>query len=168
MEGETEMSSQVETEKMREWVDDLRVKQPIEAPKAPTVIEPKPEQHVLKAPYEPTEGARRVQKIIESMDLRRQERIRLVAQLNSREVEVERENREAQKHANDSYVALAEEYQRREATIKADFENGMSARKVDLDFKRSNIAKLDTTLANFRKQLDAELLKLDPERGVKT
>jgi len=135
------------------------------AAKVPEITPPKPVVEEAPAAPDLTAGAKLTQKIIESMDLRRQDRTRQIAALKSREVEVERENREAAKHANDSLLTLAEEYQRREATIKADLEHGTQARQADLRFKAAQIEKLDATLANFRKQLDAELLKLDPERG---
>lgn len=61
---ETKAATDSDVEKLREWVDDLRVKQPLEAPKAPTAVDPAPQVNVLKAPSEISEGARRVQKIV--------------------------------------------------------------------------------------------------------
>lgn len=127
-------------------------------------LEAKPAPIKASAAVEISEGARRTQKIIESMDLRRQERARLVAALKSREVEVANEDRAAFKRLDDAVAALNEEYQRRLSTLHADHDGSVDARAYDLRVHQQQIEKLDTSLAQLRKQLDAELGKLDPER----
>lgn len=135
----------------------LAARIPEDTPLKPVVVE------APAAPAEISEGAKRVQKIIEAMDLRRQERARQIGLFNSRQVEVDRENREAKKRADDAVIALNEEWARRISTVKADFDNGVQARLADLRARESQIAHIDQALANFRTQLNAELGKLDPE-----
>jgi hypothetical protein len=55
----TEPVTEQEVEKLREWVDDLRIPKPVEAPKSPAVHDPKPQVHVLKASAEISVGAKR-------------------------------------------------------------------------------------------------------------
>jgi vancomycin resistance protein YoaR len=160
----TEPVTEQEVEKLREWVDDLRIPKPVEAPKSPAVHDPKPQVHVLKASAEISVGAKLVQKIIESMDLRNQERARLVAALKSKEVEVERENVQANKHFDEAYADLEEEIKRRANILNADFQNARAARQADLHARQQQIEHIDRSLGQLRTQLNAELGKLDPER----
>lgn len=160
----TEAEQAEDLEKIRKWVDEKRIAAPPEAPKEPAVHDPKPEQPVLKAPREISAGAKLTQKIIESMDLRRQERARLVAALKSREVEVEREDLDARKRLAAVLAELRDEYDRRIHNAQDDCTGGVQVRRADLEAKRRHIDQVDHALAQLRKQLDAELSKLDPER----
>lgn len=156
---------EAEVAKLREWVDDLRVSQPLEAPKAPAVHDPKPTQHVLKAPSELTEGAKRIQKIVESMDLRQQERARLVGSLNSRMVEVERMDTESWSNLSAESARLRAETDEKIRNLESRARMERDLRQGDLTTRVAAIDKIDLAMANFRKQLDAELGKLDPQRG---
>lgn len=112
-----------------------------------------------------SEGARRTQKIIESMDLRQQERARLVAALKSREVEVGRQDVEARTKLDEDLKALDSEYRRRAAAVTADCTGGIYAREADIHGRRLQIEKIDHSLAQLRTQLTAEISKLDPDRS---
>lgn len=133
----------------------------------PGMEDDKPETSVEPAEDdgpELSEGARLTVKIVEAMDIRRQERARLVAEMKSREVEVENQNREAKAHREASIKQLDEEYDRRRAVLESDYTAGLRVRANDLSIRKAIIEKIDVALANFRKQLDAELGKLDPQR----
>lgn len=144
--AEIEMSSQVDLGRI--------TAPPLEAKQRPPLK--------ASAASEISEGARRTQKIIESMDLRRQERARLVAALKSREVEVENEDRASEKRMGNHLAALKEEYERRVEMEMRDCAGSTGARHGDLSARKGQIEKLDASLAQLRKQLDAELGKLDP------
>ncbi len=121
----------------------------------------------LEAPsYEPSEGARRTQKLIEAIEQRRQEKARLVSEKLRRNVEVERANREGAEILDGEINKLEAELQLRMDELKATYRDGVVQRGRELVVRQQQIDKLDVSLDQLRKQLDAELGKLDPERKV--
>jgi hypothetical protein len=150
-------AKQDEVEKLREWVDDLRVKHPTPPLEAPAV---ETKQGPAASRYEPSEGVRRTQKLLESIDLRRQERARLLGALKSRQVEVEREDHATRQRLTDNLKAINDEMARRVLKEQADAEGSVAARAAELHAKDQQIQKLDTTIEQLRIQLDAELGKI--------
>lgn len=114
--------------------------------------------------YTPSEGAKRTQKLIEQIEQRRQEKAKLVAQKKSREVEVQREDAQSLKRRDDTIDQITAECGMRINEQNNHHQRGVEGRAADLDHRAWQISKIDASLEQLRKQLDAELGKLDPER----
>lgn len=113
--------------------------------------------------YQPSEDVKRIQKLIEAIDQRKQERARLISDKLRRGVEIEREGREDLQLLRDKTAACEEECRKSLAALRADYDERVGARAGELNARQQAIEDLDTSLAQLRKQLEVELGKVDPE-----
>jgi hypothetical protein len=133
----------------------------------PKTLEERKREEVekLKAPDVP-EQVKRTQGIIAAIHQRLELRARFVADKLRRSVEIEAELRQAAKDRDARLDAVEAAARERLAAIAGAFDDLGHERAGELNVRDLEITKLDTSLAQLRKQLDAELGKLDPDRKV--
>lgn len=112
-----------------------------------------------KPDYEPSEAVKRAQRVIETIAKRKVERARLVAAKLSRGVEIQGEMRQAVKDRDARLEAVEARAREQLAAISAAFEDLDQERRVELTLRDEEIEKLDRTLEQLGKQLQAELAK---------
>ena len=139
---------------------------PIEEPKKP-----------VEAPPDLPEPVKRTQKLIEALHEGHELRKRQVAAKLRRGVEIENELRQAQKDRDERLFGARKIHEEevieagklrdfRCNVIESAFDALTEQRSQELAARGDEISKLDKTLEQLRKQLDAEIRKLDPERKV--
>lgn len=131
-------------------------------------VETKKLEKPKKEPEKPMlpEQVLRSQKLIEAIHQRRELRATLVAVKLRRSVEIENELRQAAKDRDARLEAVEAKAREDLAAIAGAFEDLGQERAGELNVRDLEISKLDTSLEQLRKQLDAELGKLDPDRKV--
>lgn len=146
---------------------------------APAVTPPPPKEQKAPEPEGPklSEQVLRTQKLVQAIDQRIQDRARLVSQKLRRGVEIENELRQAEKDRDSRLEAVEQVYQAeiteaehlrgaRRDVLKSAFQDLAREREREIMGRQAEINHLDLSLEQIRKQLDAELLKLDPGRKV--
>lgn len=128
----------------------------------PLAVEPAPEESI----YEPSRGAALLRDLIQRIDVRATERTERVADLRRRELEAERADREEKKALETELAQRLEAYNEAVQKLKDDFDLAVHNRAVDLAWRRDQLALLDKSLDQMRKQVHAEVAKLAPERKV--
>jgi hypothetical protein len=127
---------------------------------------PMPESKSAPQPeYRPSEEVKRTQKILEQIDLRKRVRSRLVAEKNSRAVEIEGELRQAMKDRDARLEAVEAKAREQLAAIAAAFDDLGRERRLELAGRESEIVKLDMALEQLSKQLAAEISKVTGDLG---
>jgi hypothetical protein len=126
----------------------------------PIVPDQKPEEPT----YEPSQGAALLQDLIRRIDLRAAERADLVAQLRRCEVSTEKADREERKALIEQSEALIKAHEAELAEIRQNLDLAISGRNAELRCRRQEIVDLDKSLDQMRKQVNAEIAKLAPER----
>ena len=104
---------------------------------------------------------------MESIEQRKLERSLLVAETLRRGVEFERDDREAKRVLGQALEALEEDVRKKVLALNEVYEQGVNARSTQLLVLRSTIEKLDGTLESMRKNLGAEIAKVDADLGRK-
>jgi SMC interacting uncharacterized protein involved in chromosome segregation len=127
-----------------------------EAPAPASAPEPKPD-------YVPSTQVKNTQKLLEMIELRKHVRIRLVADKNRRGVEIEGEMRQAAKDRDARLDAVEAKARDQLAAISEAFQDLERERASELNIRDLEIAKLDKSLEQLRKQLNAELAKVDED-----
>lgn len=136
-----------------------------------------PAEEAAAPKFELGEEAKRAQRIIEGIERRRQERARLVGDRLRRGVEIETELRQAWKDRDvrcqaveEIHLAEVEESARlrvaRLDLLRGSYQDLADLRATEVLCREQEIAKLDVSLTQLGKQLEAELRKLNPERKV--
>lgn len=97
------------------------------------------------------------------MDLRRQERARLVAEGNSKKLLYQDNTDQERKSGDEQIAAWQQEFDEKVADLRDHLADIAHGRQWELDQIAASIAKIDTALSNFKTQMNAELAKLDPE-----
>lgn len=117
-----------------------------------------------KAPPKPplSDPARRAQQIIRSIDERQRERAMVVADNNSRKVEIDRIEHEEKEALAAALLEVQEEAARKELVLRNRYADGVQARFNELAQRQEAVVKLDHSLEQLRKHLAAELAKVDP------
>lgn len=127
--------------------------------------------------YEPSEGLKRTQKILESIELRRLELKRAVADKLRRGVEIDNEIRQATKDRSERIMVVEKIHETevidagklrdfRRNVIESAHDDLVEQRMTELAGRGDEISKLEHSLGQLRKQFDAEMGKLDPDRKV--
>lgn len=112
--------------------------------------------------YRPSEDVKRTQRILEQIEERRLERARLTAENLRRQVEIDRDDREAQEVLRKTVVDLEEELRRKISELKVDYARKVAESNAEMNARRAVIDRLDTSLDQLSKQLQAEIAKVDP------
>ncbi len=126
----------------------------VEVPPPPAP--PKPE-------YEPSDTVKGAQRTLESIEKRKRIRALMIAEKLRRGVEIEGELRQAAKDRDARLEAVEAKARQELAAISEAFQDLAGQRAIELNVRENEIAKLDSSLVQLRKQLDAELGKLDPD-----
>jgi hypothetical protein len=127
-----------------------------EVPAPAPAPEPKPD-------YVPSTQVKNTQKLLEMIELRKHVRIRLVADKNRRGVEIQSEMRQAAKDRDARLDAVEAKAREQLAAISEAFQDLERERASELNIRDLEIAKLDKSLEQLRKQLQAELAKVDED-----
>lgn len=128
------------------------------APPAPAP--PAPPEPPKYAPSDQVKGAQRILELIEQRKL---ERVRLVAEKLSRGLEFDRQGAEDLGGLKQTIAAFQDECAKKIEEAQAQYGTRKSQREWEITARQNEIDKLDLALVNLRKQLDAELGKLDPD-----
>jgi hypothetical protein len=122
-------------------------------------VEAPPPPAPAKPDYDPSEAVKRAQKVIETIARRKVERARLVADKLRRGVEVENELRQAMKDRDARLEAVEAKAREQLAAIAEAFGDLDQERRVELTLRDEEVSKLDRTLEQLGKQLQAEIAK---------
>jgi len=151
----------VKIEELREAVLKMESKAPVKADEETKKIEA-PAKAKKEEPLPPDlpEDVKRPQKLIEAIHMRREMRARFVAEKLRRGVEIENELRQAEKDRNARLDAVEAHAKAQLDAIAAAYQDLGRERKAELDARDTQIEKVDLSLEQLCKQLDAELAKL--------
>jgi hypothetical protein len=127
---------------------------------APPAPAPQPE-------YVPSAQVKQTQKLLEMIELRKRVRARWVAEKNSRALQIETELRQAMKDRDARLEAVEAKAREDLAAISAAFESLGQERAAELNLRDLEITKVDKSLDQLRKQLQAELAKVDEDLARK-
>lgn len=116
--------------------------------------------------YEPSHGAALLQDLIQRIDVRVAKRAECVEELRKVELATERLDREEQKQLTEDLEKAHHEYVNLTARLQDRFRADVLARKTEIGKRRYEIDRLDYTLTQMRKQVNAEVAKLAPDRKV--
>lgn len=116
--------------------------------------------------YEPSQGAALLQDLIQRIDVRARDRADLLADLRQMEVAAERLDREEKKDLDAELEAAHREYVSMKTRLETHFREMVEGRKESIASQRQAIATLDKSLEQMRKQANAEIAKLAPDRKV--
>jgi len=119
----------------------------------------------LKAPEVPDQ-VKRVSGIAAAIHARREERARLTSDVKRLEVANERLDREGREQLDAHIASLRGEFEACVARLNSQYRMDKDLRQGQIVGRQQVIAKIDLSLEQLRKQLDAELGKLDPDRKV--
>ena len=138
-------------------------------------IEAKPAEEVGPALPEPV---KRTQKLIEALHEGHELRKRLIAAKLRRGVEIDNEIQQATRDRTERLTVVEKIHEtevfdagklrdRRRAVIEGAHDDLVETRMEELAARGKEVDRLELRLEQLRKQLDAELGKLDPDRKVK-
>lgn len=139
-----------------ERLEQLKAEEAKTPPPAPPAAAP-------KSDYEPSDTVKGAQRTLESIEKRKRIRALMIAERLRRGVEIEGELRQAAKDRDARLEAVEAKARQELAAISEAFQDLSGQRAIELNVRENEIAKLESSLVQLRKQLDAELGKLDPD-----
>lgn len=110
--------------------------------------------------YSPSDQVKQTQKLLEQIEQRKQERARVLADKLRRGVEIEGELRQASKDRDARQVAVKAKAREQLEAIEAAYQDLEHERASELNLRDLEISKLDRSLEQLGKQLQAELAKV--------